>query len=140
MLHAVAMGPIPWHPGLNEAACCAHRTHPAPAEACGCGLYGFVAPRAEWRAPDRFSDSLMVPGAIVAWGERFFLHPTGFRAQYAKPVLLSVCADWHPQQRQAVIDVARQYDCEVVDLDLLVPAAREYAQLVPQELLPPRHR
>jgi len=79
-----------WRPGINKAHCYyAHRTglgrpaHSAPAQDCGCGFYGLYARESRG----------CVSGLIAVWGD-VWLHPTGFRAEYAQ--IIAVDADHLP--------------------------------------------
>ncbi|MDQ6751132.1 MAG: hypothetical protein M3Z33_10310 [Actinomycetota bacterium] len=149
----------PWEPGTNAARCHAlvqrlgisgqnprsaaranpplADVHDAPEENCDCGLYALCAPDRQWIAlgsePWR---GIRVCGAVLAWGERFFLHPTGFRAQYAKPILLATSEQWPRPMRAMIAALAQDYACDVISLEYLRDAAREHGRLVPEKLMP----
>lgn len=131
----------PWTRGVNEAKCHSlgplfgsslepHERHPAPDEDCECGLYGLIDPKPTWSAYP------MIVGALRAWGDRFVLQPTGFRAQFAEVTLLAVHDAWPEGWNRAIRIIADDYGADVCDLSYLKDAAKEHGQLVPQELLP----
>ncbi len=143
----------PWQPGVNTARCHAlaqrlgpsgHSTsppfadrHDAPDEDCDCGLYALRQPDKQWTGMgSEHWREIRVCGAVLAWGDRFFLHPTGFRAQYAKPVVLATSEQWPRPMRAMIAALAQDYACDVVRLEYLRDAAREHGQLVPPNLVP----
>ncbi len=143
----------PWQPGVNTARCHAvaqrlgpssDRTnapfadrHDAPDEDCDCGLYALREPDKQWTGVgSEYWREIRVCGAVLAWGDRFFLHPTGFRAQYAKPVVLATSEQWPRPMRAMIAALAQDYGCDVVRLEYLRDAAREHGQLVPEDLVP----
>ncbi len=96
---------VPWTPGgePTEAACHADDSwhsdadsHQPPGHDCGCGLYG-LHPDPEIALPvvksapgvdgNGLGESLQLVGVIEAWG-RVELREDGFRAEYARPVVL----------------------------------------------------
>lgn len=136
-----------WAPGINEAICCGlggilgpfPGRHPAPHEYCHCGLYGlgrFDQHNHEWWI------NADVIGAIEAWADpqpdgtdRFFLHRTGFRAQYAKVVLLAVDDRYPRAQNAAIRALAAEHGADVCRREHLEDAAKEHGHLIPDELL-----
>lgn len=127
-----------WVPGINEAVCATPGGHDAPEPSCHCGMYAlarFDDGTSWWRRAD-------VLGAVEAWADvdendedRFFLHSSGFRSQYAKPILLAV-SDEYPRARNAAIRaLASEYGADVCKKEHLEDAATEHGQLVPDELL-----
>lgn len=144
----------PWVPGVNVATCGARVPvrvpgrdalledaygppgHLAPDEHCDCGLYGLAWAQPGWSEPSIFAGPPPVAGAMRAWGDQFYFHPTGFRAEYAEPVLLSVAPGAPVDVHAAVRAAAATYGCDVVEMGYLQDAAREHGQLVPRELLP----
>jgi hypothetical protein len=128
-----------WMAGVNEAKCDSGligiypRTHPAPHPGCHCGIYGLSRfdPKTNWWKDDP------ILGAIEAWADDdlFFLHKTGFRAQYAKIVLLATSKDYPKARNAAIRGLAEDYDCGTCDLGFLEDAAKEHGQLVPDDLL-----
>lgn len=88
-----------------------------------------------WRDAD-------VLGAVEAWADesdgnhdRFFIHSTGFRAQYAKIVLLAVSDDYPRAKNAAIRALASEHDADVCNREHLEDAATEHGQLVPDDLL-----
>lgn len=140
-----------WTPGVNTAMCTPNeaihmgkppRAHKAPGAYCDCGFNAYAKPNPGWKdyEPRAMftigSPRQMVPGAILGWGDEFYMHPGGFRAQHARPVLLAVCDGWPHPFVAAVRAVAEEYGCEVCDFAILEAAAREHGQLVPTDAMP----
>ncbi len=83
--------PFSWRLGPNQAQClrphinpnaaAGRSEHAAPHPSCECGLYAYHEPSS--RPPE--GDT--VTGAVLAWG-RIEVHRSGFRAEYAEPVVL----------------------------------------------------
>jgi len=129
----------PWSPGVNEAKCAGYKldSHQAPDEHCQCGIYAL----ARFRDGAGWWDAEHVRGAIEAWSDegenrgRFFLQGAGFRAQFARVVLLAVDPDWPRAKRAAVRALASEHDADVCKLAHLEAAATEHGQLVPEELI-----
>lgn len=128
-----------WAPGVNEATCAlTGARHAAPAEGCQCGMYAlarFDDQTSWWRDAD-------VLGAVEAWADesdgnhdRFFVHSTGFRAQYAKIILLAVSDDYPRAKNGAIRALASEHEADVCKREHLEDAAKEHGQLVPDELL-----
>lgn len=99
---------VPWTPGEAMRAQCVNARHPAPDPACECGLYA-VHP---WAAGAAMGEVL---GVVEAWG-RVELHPSGFRAEHARPLALFAPAGLVPGERQRLADLAGRYRCELVEL------------------------
>lgn len=149
-----------WVPGVNRAACRAGGAEApvarggllgtvvgpaheggAPHSDCGCGLYALHA------LPERRTEDVWWPpfsppfsfwrvtGVVCAWGV-LEVHRSGFRAQYARPVLLGV-DDASPAARRVVVAaVARRYGVPLVSLEELASLAREYGDPVPADSIP----
>lgn len=128
-----------WEPGVNEATCgLTGARHAAPADGCACGMYAlarFDDQTSWWRDVD-------VLGAVEAWADesdgnhdRFFVHSTGFRAQYAKIVLLAVSDDYPRAKNGAIRALASEHEADVCKREHLEDAAKEHGQLVPDDLL-----
>lgn len=133
----------PWSPGVNTASCAQLlSTHRAPAIYCHCGFNGYAKPDPGWReqrdVPEgwRASRRPCVSGAFLGWGDEFYMHPGGFRAQYATPVLLAVDDKWPRPFRLAVEAIAEDYGCETCEFAILEASAREHGQLVTPEMMP----
>jgi hypothetical protein len=117
----VALGGERWPVGDHVAHCRGQRRHAVPAKACGCGLYGWHQP------PDELPGSSIVIGAVVAWG-RLRIHADGFRAQYARPIVLATGFE----DKQARLDqVARRYQIPVVAPRELALVASEFGRVIP---------
>jgi hypothetical protein len=147
-LHSGGIGGSPWEPGVNHAACkltqlsesgayspkpsvtqSAERPHQAPGHDCACGLYGMHA----LREPE---DPTLPTGAIQAWG-RIEVHPGGFRAEYARVVVLGLPVQ--PASEEAIAEVeaaAARYGVRCVEADLVEQAALELSRPVPADLRP----
>ena len=136
--------PMPWEPGVNEARCASSLTfmfagsHSAPDPDCQCGLYAlarFDEGKAWWQ-------NAAVLGAVEAWADptpdnsdRFFVHSTGFRAQYAKVVLLATSDEYPRAKNAAIRALAAEHGADVCRAEHLEDAAKEHGQLVPDEWL-----
>lgn len=133
----------PWRPDTDGVvqASCVYSTHAAPAADHTCGLYAlarFSEANTWWSA----LSGEIIAGAIEAWADpdplgldRMFFHRDGFRAQYAKVVLLAVDED-QPRAKQAVTRaLAADYGADICKLKHLEDAAKEHGQLVPDEML-----
>jgi hypothetical protein len=142
-----------------------HGHHPAPAPGCSCGITAlarFAEADEHWGedcdirgAIEAWSDETMTaakPGDVADAvgfhsprksggvqpnheGGRFFLHPTGFRAQYAKIVLLAVDDNWPVAKKAAVRALANEHGADTCRRDHLEDAAKEHGQLVSDEML-----
>lgn len=97
----------------TEASCRAvgRGGHRAPREACSCGLYA-LHPFAARRGGHLASGAVI--GVIEAWG-RVVLHPTGFRAEYARPVALFSSVRAVGETRTMVERLARAYGADVIE-------------------------
>lgn len=131
------VSPKAWTPGVNEAVC-AYDRHPAPDEHCECGLYAL----ARFEEGKRWWHDGSILGAVEAWADedernhdRFFVHRTGFRAQYAKIILLAVSDEYPRAKNAAIRALAAEHGADVCKREHLEDAAREHGQLVPDELL-----
>lgn len=146
-----------WSPGINKAE---HRDHryeashpnePAPGEYCHCGLNAlarFSDDESWWETADE-NQHAQVVGAVEAWSDetdprllgegqtpgRFILHRTGFRAQYARIVLLAIEDGWPRAKTAAVKALATEYGADICKREHLEDAAKEHGQLIPDELL-----
>jgi hypothetical protein len=142
-----------WEPGVNEAKCLGGYNgltgefdrklrHRAPDEHCDCGFNVYAHPDPGWAAQRsvggdwKAKERAVVAGALVAWGDEFYLHPGGFRAQYARPVLLAIPDDCPKPLRAAIVALADDYGCDTCEFAILEAAAREHGQLVPDAMLP----
>jgi hypothetical protein len=126
--------------------------HAAPDPGCDCGLYAFHTPVEKWAATPVASvsgtalllgtveiavEQDFVVGAVAAWG-RLQVHETGFRAEYAEPVVLAYSPAWTYTNVLAVQRLAALHAIECVPVDELAEAASRYADPVPKSLRPVR--
>lgn len=128
----------PWHLGVNQAECLDLETfeprpdaHRAPAARCRCGIYGlhnFNSRYRYWFDDDGWP---AVIGAVAAWGQ-MQIHPSGFRAEYAQILALSV----PPSLAEEARGTAQRYRVPLVDPNELEAVALAHARPLPQALLP----
>lgn len=142
-----------WEPGIQRASChqrlwsggmgagtAPHDPERAPDPACDCGIYGLARyAKADSHWPN---NKLRVLGAIEAWSEGegyesipMCVHPTGFRAPYARVVALAYEEDWPRARRAAIRALAQDYEAQFVPMEHLEDAAREHGQFLPEEVL-----
>ena len=97
-----------WHPGAHAARC------PTCAEACRlcctCGLYAYAD--IGDALPNWPGRSTLVLGIVRGWG-RVVLHETGWRSQYAQPLLLVLSDPF----RVAVASLTSRYECDVLPFE-----------------------
>jgi hypothetical protein len=106
--------------------------HKAPHPDCGCGLYAVY----DLAQADRFTaDGDQVYGAVVAWGA-IEAHWDGFRAEYAKPVVLAYHPDQPYRHVQIVKALAGEFGLPLVEVDQLEEAALDHGQPVPETMRP----
>lgn len=106
--------------------------HAAPDPDCMCGLY------ANHNVPDEGAGSYAsdtVLGAVLAWG-RLEVHPNGFRAQYAEPIVLGYSGAQPYDLVRTIQAIGSELGLEVVPLDELERAARRHGEPVPEQLRP----
>lgn len=135
----VASLPYTWGPGPNQARCLRSQINPnagaglsehrAPDPNCHCGLYAYHAPSRQPPAGDAVS------GAVLAWGH-IEVHPTGFRAEFAEPVVLAYHGPT-PDHLTALRSMAEEFCLPVVAHADLAAAAGGLGQPVPSALRPP---
>ena len=95
-------GPLAWSPdGEPTSAHCLGGSHRAPDPECDCGLYAYH-PASLTRDHIRGSYGTLLTGIVEAWG-RIELHEGGFRAQYARPILV-----FEPAFHLVDLDAARE--------------------------------
>ncbi len=108
-------GPLAWSPdGEPTSAHCLGGAHRAPDPECDCGLYAYH-PDSLTHEHIRGPHTTLLTGVIEAWG-RIELHEDGFRAQYARPVVV-----FEPAFHLAALDqlanlaaVSRRYGAPIV--------------------------
>jgi hypothetical protein len=133
----------PWAVGTNHARCLLEGVgrpfHPVPANDCMCGLYGWHSPAAALRACR--AGSGLIAGAIIAWGD-LQVHPSGFRAEHARPVALAAPAHagglrrWVHVPPGRVYRAAERYGIPAVDREQLADDAVEAEPLMPARFTP----
>lgn len=124
-----------WTGGRNVARCSIYTNkdgHHAPGKACSCGLYALHEADSLVRAGGNRHEAL---GAVVAWGQ-IEVHPHGFRAQYAQPVVLAYDEGAGPDSVERIFRIADKYGIRAVALDDLGEAAKEFGIAVPGEMRP----
>ena len=100
--------------------------HEAPDTACECGLYAWHSVTMLAPEPSR---SRTVIGAVAARGV-VEVHPRGFRAQFARPVLFA----YGDHDRDDVTALGLLHGVEVCAYDELGELARRFGQPVPETL------
>lgn len=128
-----------WTIGENTATCRGQGTHPgiaAPVHDCECGLY---AVNAVEHIPSMRSLPAVGPariyGTVLAWG-RIEVHRTGFRAQYAEPVVLAYNPEDSYRHVSNLKAIMGEMDLPLVELGDLERASEGYGEPVPMELRP----
>jgi hypothetical protein len=135
--------------GAATRAYCDLHENGAPKQHCDCGLYAYhcsdllpcffpwtLSLDAEG-VPIHEEVPRRVRGAVVASGI-VEVHASGFRAQYARPVLLVQECWASPALSDALHATAERYRCEVVAADKLAERATAYGEIVNKDLLPER--
>jgi hypothetical protein len=118
-----------WTPGEDMAAACLNpaHAHEAPARGCLCGVWAFKHPqRMLAKLSDFIGHSASAPvafGEVELWG-RIHEHTWGWRAQYARPLRLSLC---YMNDDEASL-MARAYECDVIAAE--PPAEAQRIRLV----------
>ena len=134
-----------WVPGENKAACVGgwnRDSHRAPAPDCHCGFNALARFKDDASWWDGSNGSFEIVGAIEAWADPrednndgFFIHSTGFRAEYARIILLATADEYPRAKNGAIRALAAEHGADVCRRDHLEDAAKEHGQLVPDELL-----
>lgn len=123
---------LPWSPGVNAAICARSSTHRPPVSDCMCGIYGLVDPsdrRLNFRGDQ-------VVGAIAAWGD-MEVHRTGFRAEQACVVALTLPARCDAETERRLYNAAKRYDVPLVPPEMLSLEARSHGSPLPDDLFGP---
>jgi hypothetical protein len=138
------LGSEPWAIGTSHARCLLQAAggaaHPAPANGCMCGLYGWHASKAALDACRTSRD--LVAGAIIAWGD-LQVHAAGFRAEYARPVALAVPAESSRLRRRArtrlepLRRASERYAIPLVEGERLADEAGEHGAALAASAAPP---
>jgi hypothetical protein len=138
------LGSEPWAIGTSHARClleaAGHTAHPAPANGCMCGLYGWHAPKAALDACRTTRD--LVAGAIIAWGD-LQVHAAGFRAEHARPVALALPAEPSRLRRRPSTPLeplrraSERYGIPLVEGARLADEAAEHGAALPASAVPP---
>jgi glycine cleavage system H lipoate-binding protein len=119
-----------WVRGVNQAVCLHGRDHVPPGRDCTCGIYAL----ADWK-DYRLHHRDQVVGAIAAWGE-VEVHRTGFRAQYACILALSLPEGGSAGMRDRLDAAAERYAVPLVPLEVLEGFGHEYAQPLAFDAIP----
>jgi hypothetical protein len=141
------LGSEPWAIGTTHARCLLEgagpSSHPAPANGCMCGLYGWHSPKTALDACRAASD--LVAGAIVAWGD-LQVHAAGFRAEHARPVALALPVEPRRLRRfrrttlEPLRRASERYGIPLVAAEGLADEASEHGAALPASALPPLRR
>lgn len=140
-----------WHSGVNRARCRATYNwypssfrspapppppapHRAPGADCGCGLYGLHD--GEMLIAKGTNGPADILGAISAWG-RLEVHADGFRAEYARILMLAYDPAQGIAVEHRVRKTAETFGVPCVSIDDLPSAALELAQPIPVALRGP---
>lgn len=115
-------------PTTSEGVVAGDEAHPAPHPECMCGLYAAHCAPPELGAYE-------VHGAVLAWGE-IEVHPTGFRAEWAKPVVLAYASSQPYEHVTRLQAIAGELNLPCVELDQLEQTASVLGQPVAEELRP----
>lgn len=105
--------------------------HSAPDRGCTCGVYAYYGPDMNFPTVDYRG----VVGIVSLWGS-IELHEEGMRAQHARVEALALYSRWTTRQIDAVRDIARDLDVDLVDLDEIEEAAGRYGRHISRELVP----
>jgi hypothetical protein len=147
-LRSGGVGDTRWELGTNKAECklarlaekgtyapslitaqSAERPHQAPGHDCACGIYGM-------HELAELDDPTLPSGAIAAWG-RIEVHPGGFRAEFARALVIALPTEPASERAmQAVEAAAARYGVPCVEADQLRRVASELGRPVPAELRP----
>jgi hypothetical protein len=130
--------PVVWRERVLRAECRRFRSaedllqtsHAAPEPTCGCGICAYHAPTGEFSTVD-FQG---VSGIVTVWG-RIEVGSEGMRAENARVEALATYSRWSRRQKQAVDRVAGRLGVDLVDLQDLGAAARDYGAVPPASLL-----
>jgi hypothetical protein len=166
-LHSHGLGDALWLPGPQRALCKRRQivqvrqqqgiamwqdpinpeeiaSHPAPDPDCECGFYalhGLRQAASQAIAVLRTGQQSCVVGAVAAWG-LLEVHESGFRAEWVEPLAIAIPDDlflWKGEEAKAeVVRVAEEYGLAFVSLHELEEKAKEFGDVVPASLRPPK--
>jgi hypothetical protein len=105
--------------------------HEAPGVSCSCGIYAWHRPQGEFSVVDVRG----VTGIVTLWGA-LQTYAEGMRAEYACVEALAVYDRWTPAKKTLVGGIAAELGADLVELERLTEASREYGQPIPDEMLP----
>jgi hypothetical protein len=105
--------------------------HEAPGVGCSCGIYAWHRPQGEFAIVDVRG----VTGIVTVWGT-LQTYPDGMRAEYARLEALALYDRWTPAKKSLVAGVASALGADLVELERLTDASRDYGQPIPDEMLP----
>lgn len=155
-LRAITMTKQIWRPGINVARCRprdhghgflwapfatadSEESHPAPAEHCHCGLYGWndFPEKINGHGEIDASGQLPVLGAIAAWGD-LRVHHEGFRASHACVVALAYDEVTTARVHDTLRRVGAEYRVPVVHVETLQAEAERHGAPLPPDVRPPQ--
>lgn len=106
-------------------------THEAPGVSCSCGIYAWHRPQGEFSIVDVRG----VTGIVTLWGT-LQAYAEGMRAEYARVEALAVYDRWTAAKKSLVGGIASALGADLVELERLPEASRDYGQPIPDEMLP----
>lgn len=123
----------PWMLGALDVGQHAPPDHDAPHPDCECGLYAYFDVHRE-NNPHGF-DTDLIWGAVAAWG-RVEVHSSGFRAEYAEPVVLAYSPRDAYEDVVNLQTIAGELGLPFVTFDELPAEAAKHGQTVPKDMRP----
>ena len=113
VLRSVTQKSVGWPPGRPLRAVCRGVGHPAPAEGCGCGIYGSETLEALREHPLCLAPGVLLVGRVALWG-RVVADGHGYRGEHAYPAeLLAVRDTVADDSLDAVLEGLRAYGVAV---------------------------
>jgi hypothetical protein len=103
----------------------AHAPAASPLPDCTCGIYAWHEVTTMMRT--QRDEPLAFGGAVLCWG-RIVIHPEGLRAQFARPLALSLPLSPAARSRTARVlrEVTESYGIPLLEPDHLVAYAQEF--------------
>jgi hypothetical protein len=105
--------------------------HSAPGVSCSCGIYAWHRPQGEFSMVDVRG----VTGIVTLWGT-LQTYADGMRAEYARVEALAVYDRWTADKKNSVGGIASALGADLVELERLAEASRDYGQPIPDGMLP----
>lgn len=124
----------PWMLGALDVGRLAPPGHDAPHPDCECGLYAYFDVRRE-NNPHNYRPGDLIWGAVAAWG-RVEVHSSGFRAEYAEPVVLAYSPRDAYEDVVNTQTIAGELGLPFVTFDELPAEAAKHGQTVPESMCP----